>query len=168
MSSPYDMFVMRQAFEAALNFTDSEAWKSYLGAPANGLGPAIEALKTNNSSVFEDFVRNNVQNGAHVVATSSMSAVGASWGVVDPDLRVKGIQGLRIVDASVYVCLLLYKWPARLNHLGLAAVRSVGCYSDSYLLFGRACSRYNQGIPLKYFFSVLLTCTPLLHLIFSL
>ncbi|KAJ7249411.1 aryl-alcohol-oxidase from pleurotus Eryingii [Mycena rebaudengoi] len=102
MSSPYDMFVMRQAFEAALNFTDSEAWKSYLGAPANGLGPVIEAQKTNNSSVFEDFVRNNVQNAAHVVATSSMSAVGDSWGVVDPDLRVKGIQGLRIVDASVY------------------------------------------------------------------
>jgi choline dehydrogenase-like flavoprotein len=118
MSSPYDMFVMRQAFQAALDFTDTEAWKSYLGAPVNGLVPAIEAQRTNNSSMFEDFVRNNVQNGAHVVATSSMSAVGASWGVVDPDLRVKGIQGLRIVDASVYVRLHLYKWPEKLNHLG--------------------------------------------------
>ncbi|KAJ7254776.1 aryl-alcohol oxidase-like protein [Mycena rebaudengoi] len=79
MSSPYDMFVMRQAFQAALDFTDTEAWKSYLGAPVNGLGPAIEAQRTNNSSVFEDFVRNNVQNGAHVVATSSMSARSRSF-----------------------------------------------------------------------------------------
>ncbi|KAJ7233070.1 pyranose dehydrogenase [Mycena rebaudengoi] len=102
MSSPYDMLVMRQAFETSLDFTGSETWKSYLGAPINGLGPVIEALKTNNSSVFEDFVRNNVENGAHAIGTSSMSPVGAPWGVVDPELRVKGIQGLRIVDASVF------------------------------------------------------------------
>jgi choline dehydrogenase-like flavoprotein len=118
MSSPYDMLVMRQAFETSLDFTGSETWKSYLGAPINGLGPVIEALKTNNSSVFEDFVRNNVENGAHAIGTSSMSPVGAPWGVVDPELRVKGIQGLRVVDASVFVCILLLQWPAGLNHLG--------------------------------------------------
>lgn len=32
-----------------------------------------------------------------------MSPFNATWGVVDPDLRVKGVRGLRIVDASVMV-----------------------------------------------------------------
>jgi choline dehydrogenase-like flavoprotein len=30
-----------------------------------------------------------------------MSPRGASWGVVDPDMKVKGAIGLRVVDASV-------------------------------------------------------------------
>ena len=30
-----------------------------------------------------------------------MSPQGASWGVVDPDLAVKNVRGLRVVDASV-------------------------------------------------------------------
>jgi choline dehydrogenase-like flavoprotein len=32
-----------------------------------------------------------------------MSPVGAKWGVVDPDLKVKGAHGIRVVDGSVWV-----------------------------------------------------------------
>ncbi|KAJ7187861.1 alcohol oxidase [Mycena filopes] len=38
----------------------------------------------------------------HPVGTAAMAAVDASYGVVDPDLRVKGLRGLRVVDASVF------------------------------------------------------------------
>ena len=36
----------------------------------------------------------------HAVGTAAMSERGAQWGVLDPDLRVKGTTGLRVVDAS--------------------------------------------------------------------
>ena len=39
----------------------------------------------------------------HPVGTASMTARDAKWGVVDPDLKVKGVEGVRVVDASVLV-----------------------------------------------------------------
>ena len=36
----------------------------------------------------------------HGIGTAAMSERGAQWGVLDPDSRVKGTTGLRVVDAS--------------------------------------------------------------------
>lgn len=41
----------------------------------------------------------------HPTSTACMSPKGASWGVLDSDLRVKKVSGLRVVDASVFVSL---------------------------------------------------------------
>ncbi|KAJ3748486.1 alcohol oxidase [Lentinula detonsa] len=101
-ASEYDVLVMRQALLTGFDFVSSEQWSSYLLEPVNGLAEVIEAVGTSNFTAMDELMRNGVQNGAHLVATSSMSPYGADWGVVDPDLRVKGLNGLRIVDASVY------------------------------------------------------------------
>ncbi|KAJ3794174.1 alcohol oxidase [Lentinula aff. detonsa] len=101
-ASEYDVLVMRQALLTGFDFVSSEQWSSYLVEPVNGLAEVIEAVGTSNFTAMDELMRNGVQNGAHLVATSSMSPYGADWGVVDPDLRVKGLNGLRIVDASVY------------------------------------------------------------------
>jgi len=37
-----------------------------------------------------------------------MSPRGANWGVVDPDHRVKGTNGLRVIDVSVLVSTFVY------------------------------------------------------------
>jgi len=39
-------------------------------------------------------------SGVHAVGTAGISRREDPWGVVDPDLRVKGANGLRVVDAS--------------------------------------------------------------------
>ena len=39
----------------------------------------------------------------HPTGTAAMSPKDVQWGVTDPDLKVKGVEGLRIIDGSVWV-----------------------------------------------------------------
>lgn len=54
---------------------------------------------------IDAYVREQASTMFHPVGTASMSAWDAEWGVVDPDLKVKGVEGVRVVDASVFVSL---------------------------------------------------------------
>ena len=58
---------------------------------------------TDTDDELDDYIRQGAVSFFHPVATAAMSPVGAGWGVVDPDLRVKGVLGLRVVDAAVAV-----------------------------------------------------------------
>ena len=48
---------------------------------------------------FVEHIRNNAQTLYHPVATCAMGS--GEDAVVDPELRVHGVDGLRVVDASV-------------------------------------------------------------------
>lgn len=54
---------------------------------------------TNDDAVLLDYVRETAQTSWHQVGTCKMGTDGAS--VVDPELRVRGIAGLRVVDTSI-------------------------------------------------------------------
>jgi choline dehydrogenase len=47
------------------------------------------------------YVRSSVATLYHPVGTCAMGGEGRRAGVVDPELRVRGVTGLRVVDASV-------------------------------------------------------------------
>ncbi|KAJ7881442.1 aryl-alcohol oxidase [Mycena leptocephala] len=65
----------------------------------NILGSEVDVVIMREASyVISPFERWTVY---HPVGTAGMSPKGATWGVVDPDLSVKGLTGLRIVDLSV-------------------------------------------------------------------
>lgn len=65
----------------------------------------ISPFSTNATSDadLETYIQSAAGIAEHPVGTASMSARNASYGVVDPDLKVKGANGLRIVDASIVV-----------------------------------------------------------------
>ncbi len=48
---------------------------------------------------LDEFIRANGRPGAHPISTCRMGADSSS--VVDPELRVRGVEGLRVIDASV-------------------------------------------------------------------
>lgn len=96
-SSPFDRFAMVEAVKAARRFLNAPAWKDLVVGRFGTIG----AAETDEEIV--EAARNAVVTIWHPVSSAWMSPIGASWGVLDPDLCVKGAEGLRVVDASAFV-----------------------------------------------------------------
>ncbi|KAF7357765.1 Alcohol oxidase [Mycena venus] len=95
LASEFDIFIMRYAVRSALRFAASKPWADYVIAPPVGVN------NTSTDDELDDYIRQNAGSVFHPVGTASVSPVGAKFGVVDPDLSVKGLTGLRVVDLSV-------------------------------------------------------------------
>ncbi|KAF8888875.1 alcohol oxidase [Infundibulicybe gibba] len=95
LKTQFDRIVMREAIKSVKKFYAASAWAGYIVAPTGGLEHAVD------DASIDEYNKNTTQTIFHPVGTASMSARGAKGGVVDPDLRVKKVGGLRVVDASV-------------------------------------------------------------------
>ena len=96
-TSEFDIFALREGIKNVITFTQAPVWKDIITGPLDPLTNDIT------DEELEEIIRNTAGSALHPVGTASMSPRNASWGVVDPDLRVKQVSGLRIVDASVMV-----------------------------------------------------------------
>ncbi|KIM39564.1 GMC oxidoreductase [Hebeloma cylindrosporum] len=94
LATDFDIFALREAVKSARRFVDAPAWNGYTTG-------RFTATNATTDDEIEAFIRSTAGTLFHPMGTASMSPKGASWGVVDPDLRVKGVVGLRIVDNSV-------------------------------------------------------------------
>ncbi|KAJ6534192.1 aryl-alcohol oxidase [Mycena capillaripes] len=94
LGSEVDFFIMREALKSAFRFAAAPAWRNYIISP-------FGVNSTSTDAELDDYIHENTGAGLHAIGTAKMSAKGATWGVVDPDLSVKGLNGLRIVDLSV-------------------------------------------------------------------
>ncbi|KIY43459.1 pyranose dehydrogenase [Fistulina hepatica ATCC 64428] len=102
LSSALDIFILKQGVYATLRFISAPAWDSYAPKPSNGFEAVYNANGQLNETALDDYIRSVSSPVSHAVGSCAMSPYHASWGVVDPDLRVKKLQGLRIVDASIF------------------------------------------------------------------
>ncbi|KAF9460997.1 aryl-alcohol oxidase [Collybia nuda] len=94
LSSEPDIAIMREGIRSARRFAAAPAWADYITSPSSTSNSTTDAE-------LDEVIRSSASSFFHPVGTAGMSPRGADYGVVDPDLRVKGVKGLRIVDASV-------------------------------------------------------------------
>ncbi|KAJ8509455.1 hypothetical protein ONZ45_g8375 [Pleurotus djamor] len=94
LTSPLDVRIYREAVKAVHRFISAPVFKGYIIRPFVDVNTTIDRE-------IDAYVRNFTTSVWHPVGTASMSSVQSKSGVVNPDLTVKGVSGLRVVDASV-------------------------------------------------------------------
>ncbi|KAJ7753944.1 aryl-alcohol oxidase [Mycena maculata] len=90
----FDLFAARESIKKAYRFVEAPVWKDCI------IVPTIDLLNMT-TEALDEFIRNTTSSSGHIVSTAAMSAKDASYGVVNPDLLVKGANGLSIIDACI-------------------------------------------------------------------
>lgn len=94
-----DVAVLREAIRSTQRLYSATAFQDTV------FERILPAANVTSDSELDAYIRSVAVPFVHAVGSAGMTPRGASWGVVDPDFRVKGTTGLRIVDASVIVSL---------------------------------------------------------------
>ncbi|RXG50764.1 Glucose dehydrogenase [FAD, quinone] [Armadillidium vulgare] len=84
-----------------LELMETKAFKSINARYVNISVPMCPKVEILDEKYFECVIRHHTLVGLHAVGTSKMGPTDDSSSVIDPELRVHGIAGLRVVDASI-------------------------------------------------------------------
>ncbi|KAF8919539.1 hypothetical protein CPB85DRAFT_1212534 [Mucidula mucida] len=95
LSTEWDAFALRESVKTIQRFTAASPWEDYV------IGPYGDFASATDDAGIDTYMRNNAATFFHPISTAMMSPKSASWGVVDPNLKVKKVEGLRVVDGSV-------------------------------------------------------------------
>ncbi len=98
LDTEVDIVIMRESVRAIKRFVSAPAWKDYVISPFGNLSATADAD-------IDSYVRQHTTTVFHPTSTASMTSEASKNGVVNPDFTVKGADGLRIVDLSVFVSL---------------------------------------------------------------
>jgi len=91
---PDDMETMVRATQMGFDILQAPALQSYRGT-------MLYPLERDNPEQIRQFLRDHSDTEYHPVGTCKMGPASDPMAVVDAELRVHGIQGLRVVDASI-------------------------------------------------------------------
>ncbi|EAU89943.2 aryl-alcohol oxidase [Coprinopsis cinerea okayama7 len=98
-ASNFDFLTMKEGIKAAQRFFSAPTWSEWNLTVSPPLPPLSDEEAWN--AQVDSILRLTTANAGHNGGTCAMSPRGAKWGVVDPDLKVKKVEGLRVVDSSV-------------------------------------------------------------------
>ena len=94
LSDPRDMATLIKGTQIGFDIMQSKAFSPYRGA-------MLYPLERNNPVQIEQFLRNHADTEYHPCSTCKMGPPSDPMAVVDSELRVYGIQHLRVADASI-------------------------------------------------------------------
>ncbi|KAE9395911.1 aryl-alcohol oxidase-like protein [Gymnopus androsaceus JB14] len=92
LDTEFDKSAIRSAVLTARKFTTAPVFSDYI---------ISSTTNSTTDAEIDAYIQSMAESVDHPVSTAKMSPVDAEYGVVDPDLKVKGVTGLRIIDASV-------------------------------------------------------------------
>ncbi|KAH8833300.1 alcohol oxidase [Flagelloscypha sp. PMI_526] len=95
LNEDFDVFVLRTALRESIQYMRAPAWQKFNATPH------FDVTVADNDDTLTEFIRNYVGGGVHCVGTARMVSHDSTDGVVGPDFKVKGVDGLRVVDASI-------------------------------------------------------------------
>lgn len=103
LDHPQDKKVMVEGVRFAMKFASTEALKNrgFKSALTFGNRNCEDFGELGGDDYYECVVENAVQPGYHTVGSCKMGPIGDRTAVVGPDLKVHGLEGLRVIDASV-------------------------------------------------------------------
>jgi len=129
-----DIFAMRESVKSINRFVAQPALADYV---VSRFGDNFASA--DDDSMIDAYVRSLTTTIFHPVGTASIAPRNSNNGVVNPDLTVKGTDGLRIVDASVFVSLSLhFNSPSFAKRFQQPFVPSAHTQGPVYLLAERA------------------------------
>lgn len=100
-ADPQDVKVAISGLKECFKILDSPELKRLGVRPFDTVMPGCESLLSNKDAYLECVTRSILIGSSHPVGTAKMGNPEDPSTVVDSNLRVKGVEGLRVVDASV-------------------------------------------------------------------
>lgn len=102
LATDFDLNTAIESLNAAIRFASAPPWENYTVGPFGQFGDAL-FFGNGTSAALSTYIQGIGVSAFHPVGTAAISATNATFGVVNPDLTVKGVADLRVVDASVFV-----------------------------------------------------------------
>jgi choline dehydrogenase len=95
LATDHDWFVMREGLKLGREVLAQEAFRDF------HIREDLPGAHVKTDAEWDEFIREDASSAYHPCGTARMGADGDPRAVVDLDLKFRGIDGLRIVDASV-------------------------------------------------------------------
>ena len=101
LTNPIDVAILVQGIRVALSLANTKVLRRYNITLTNTLQPACSRFPFGSNEYWSCAVTQDTGPENHQAGSCKMGPPNDPWSVVDPELRVYGVKGLRVADTSI-------------------------------------------------------------------